>query len=237
MLHLVSNQVNTQHAYDTFGFTGSEAARRRVALEGQDRQHIIPGAAAHWPVLPLDFMLVARVDCGYCLYRPCNPGISGLVQLSCCVSTGPLIEEFVSTDTQSWGVKMLLKMGWRQGRGIGIRSSAEASDPSSRWGHVAGVGTENTPVYEMKAKVDPVPPFCVQASMICSAQFWGHTLSRAAADSHCGALAFGHQRDRYGLSFDPYENAEEFRKLKRGHDGHTDATPGKRRRGVAFGTG
>mmetsp|Transcript_8580 Transcript_8580/g.24654 ORF Transcript_8580/g.24654 Transcript_8580/m.24654 type:complete len:930 (-) Transcript_8580:62-2851(-) len=144
-------QVETQNAYDTFGFSSSEAARQTVAKEIEGRQHIIPG---------------------------------------------PIIDELVTTDFESWGVRMLLKMGWRQGRGVGVRRSAEPLDPTSRWGHVAGVGTDNTPIFELKAK-----------------------------------------RDRFGLCFDPYKNAEEFRKLKHGREGPGDAAPGKRRRGVAFGTG
>lgn len=52
------------------------------------------------------------------------------------------------------GVKLLQKMGWRQGKGIGS-ADATAKDmgsKGSRWGRVAGVGVNNTPLYMLAAK-------------------------------------------------------------------------------------
>ena len=52
------------------------------------------------------------------------------------------------------GVKLLQKMGWRQGKGIGGADAAASGQGSkgSRWGRVAGVGVENTPLHLLAAK-------------------------------------------------------------------------------------
>ncbi len=52
------------------------------------------------------------------------------------------------------GVRLLQKMGWRQGKGIGIAdpSSSVGATKGSRWGRVAGVGVDNTPLYALKPK-------------------------------------------------------------------------------------
>lgn len=45
-------------------------------------------------------------------------------------------------------------MGWRQGKGVGTvdTSTTGGSMKGSRWGRVAGVGVENTPLYALKPK-------------------------------------------------------------------------------------
>ena len=53
------------------------------------------------------------------------------------------------------GIRLLQKMGWRQGKGIGTadtRASGVGTSGGSRWGRVAGVGIENTPLYALKPK-------------------------------------------------------------------------------------
>lgn len=57
------------------------------------------------------------------------------------------------------GIRLLQKMGWRQGKGIGAAAPpAGAPDSTSgsgrRWGPEAGVGAENTPIYALAPKVD-----------------------------------------------------------------------------------
>jgi G patch domain-containing protein 1 len=53
-------------------------------------------------------------------------------------------------------VRLLQKMGWRQGRGIGTAAvrAQDASAPRSKWGNVAGVGVDNTPLYILQPKTD-----------------------------------------------------------------------------------
>lgn len=53
------------------------------------------------------------------------------------------------------GIRLLQKMGWRQGKGIGTVDTSAAgvgTKGSTRWGRVAGVGVENTPLYALKPK-------------------------------------------------------------------------------------
>lgn len=52
------------------------------------------------------------------------------------------------------GVRLLQKMGWRQGRGIGTATSVDAEEEGSRWGRVAGVGVDNVPIYRLAPKTD-----------------------------------------------------------------------------------
>eukprot|EP00873_Tetraselmis_striata_P037960 jgi/Tetstr1/458224/TSEL_044712.t1 len=115
------------------------------------------------------------------------------------VIPGAPIQELVEQVSDSWGVKMLQRMGWRQGRGVGVASGNKPMEAGSRWGAAPVIGLENTPIFQLKPKVD-----------------------------------------LYGLGFDPYKDAEDFRALKRkggGGDSGSGLPSTKRRRGVAFGTG
>jgi len=67
---------------------------------------------------------------------------------------GALIEELVEQVSDSWGVKILQKMGWRQGRGVGVSRGDQLAGASGRWGTIAVVGTENTPIFQLKPKGD-----------------------------------------------------------------------------------
>ncbi|WIA14052.1 hypothetical protein OEZ85_002606 [Tetradesmus obliquus] len=68
--------------------------------------------------------------------------------------------EFFEPVSSSIGVQLLQKMGWRQGRGIGGPAAAAAagdaagSGGSSKWGKIAGVSIENTPMYVLDPKQD-----------------------------------------------------------------------------------
>jgi G patch domain-containing protein 1 len=64
--------------------------------------------------------------------------------------------EFFEPVSSSIGVQLLQKMGWRQGRGIGGPAAAAAGDAagSSKWGTIAGVSIENTPMYVLDPKQD-----------------------------------------------------------------------------------
>jgi hypothetical protein len=76
-----------------------------------------------------------------------------LAELLAYVPLGALIEELVEQVSDSWGVKILQKMGWRQGRGVGVSRGNELAGASRRWGTIAVVGTENTPIFQLKPKV------------------------------------------------------------------------------------
>jgi G patch domain-containing protein 1 len=71
--------------------------------------------------------------------------------------------EFFAPVSSSIGVQLLQKMGWRQGRGIGGPAAAAAAaaneasgsgSSSSKWGTIAGVSIENTPMYVLDPKQD-----------------------------------------------------------------------------------
>jgi len=129
-------------------------------------------------------------------------------------------------------MQLLQLMGWRPGRGVGLRDAApgasssaaacgaEAARKAGRWGTVGGVSLDNTPIYVLEPK-----------------------------------------RDLHGLGFDPFEGAEEFRARRAAGAARapTEARPGaaagagggaaggaggaggadgrKRPRGAAFGVG
>lgn len=57
------------------------------------------------------------------------------------------------TDTL-WltGLQLLSKMGWRQGRGIGVSAAGREGMGGSKFGSVGGVSLENTPIYVLQPK-------------------------------------------------------------------------------------
>ncbi len=62
----------------------------------------------------------------------------------------------------SAGIRLLQRMGWRQGKGVGaaLAASLRGDDAASggvrdsRWGRVQGVGVDNTPIYMLPLKQD-----------------------------------------------------------------------------------
>ena len=52
------------------------------------------------------------------------------------------------------GIRLLEKMGWRQGKGIGPAKAASQQTGGSRWGPEAGVGAENTAIHLLEPKQD-----------------------------------------------------------------------------------
>ncbi|GAB4821314.1 hypothetical protein N2152v2_008360 [Parachlorella kessleri] len=138
---------------------------------------------------------------------------------------GLLPDELVAPVADSVGVRLLQRMGWRQGKGVG--SGAPGTEPAgedgqggsgggrsrlSRWSQHAGLGAENTQLYLLAPKTDT-----------------------------------------FGIGFDPFKarGAEEFRKAKHERQAAAAGPGGRgqqqqqqdqqggatRRRGVAFGTG
>lgn len=53
------------------------------------------------------------------------------------------------------GIRLLQSMGWRQGKGVGpVAAPDKPSKGGRRWGPEAGVGPENTPIYDLAPKTD-----------------------------------------------------------------------------------
>ncbi|GLI62024.1 hypothetical protein VaNZ11_004601, partial [Volvox africanus] len=68
---------------------------------------------------------------------------------------GPVIEELVVPVANGVGMRLLQKLGWRPGRGVGTAApSRQAEVTGSKWGSVAGVSLENTPLYVLEPKED-----------------------------------------------------------------------------------
>lgn len=74
-------------------------------------------------------------------------------------TSGLVPQELVAPVADGAGVRLLQRMGWRQGRGVGFDPGAGAEEGTgpaggSRWGRVAGTGTEATPLYLLEPKQD-----------------------------------------------------------------------------------
>ncbi|MEW5300889.1 MAG: hypothetical protein WDW36_003783 [Sanguina aurantia] len=67
---------------------------------------------------------------------------------------GPVPEELVVAASYSIGLQLLSKMGWRQGRGIGVSAAGREGMGGSKFGSVGGVSLENTPIYVLQPKKD-----------------------------------------------------------------------------------
>ncbi|EFJ49630.1 hypothetical protein VOLCADRAFT_104208 [Volvox carteri f. nagariensis] len=68
---------------------------------------------------------------------------------------GPIIEELVVPVASGVGMRLLQKLGWRPGKGVGTAApSRQAEEAGSKWGSVAGVSLENTPLYVLEPKAD-----------------------------------------------------------------------------------
>jgi G patch domain-containing protein 1 len=130
------------------------------------------------------------------------------------------------------GVRLLQRMGWRQGKGVGAaRERDQDEQPASGrgWGRQAGVGAENAPLHLLRPKTDVhglgYDPFKVGASGVrgwlrCCAPRWP---------------AFHFSPARLNV-----QGAEEFRAAKRQRSDRAPSlrtAPAPGRHGVAFGTG
>ncbi|CAD7696172.1 unnamed protein product [Ostreobium quekettii] len=70
--------------------------------------------------------------------------------------SGPVIEEVIAPVAESIGIKLLLKMGWRHGKGIGWEDKAtgDGAKGLKRWGPEASLGAANIALYLPKPKDD-----------------------------------------------------------------------------------
>ncbi|KAI7838498.1 hypothetical protein COHA_007760 [Chlorella ohadii] len=130
---LRKTNLQTTQEYDTFGSTAAEMARRAAAE-----------AAAERPSGKQTVKLEEAV-------RMLEASIPGLVP-----------DEVVAPVADSVGIRLLQKMGWRQGKGIGTGDAAQQQEegggeggrPRRRWGQHAAVAPENTQLYLLAPKTD-----------------------------------------------------------------------------------
>eukprot|EP00887_Chlorella_sp_A99_P005964 scaffold29.g5964.t1 len=130
---------------------------------------------------------------------------------------GLLPEEVVAPVPAGAGIQLLQRMGWRQGKGIG--GSAEEEDGGAEEGGEGGGGGRR------------------------HRRAWGREAGVGPENTPLHLLA--PKSDTFGLGYDPFRGAEEFRSAKQaqqqqvagGREGQRGGAGAKRRRGIAFGTG
>lgn len=129
---------------------------------------------------------------------------------------GAVFQDLIAPVPESIGVRLLQKMGWRQGRGIGTADASTSSSGAkgSRWGKVAGVGVENAPLYTLEPKqnlqglgFDPFKDAEVFRRARGASELQGKTTSAAAAGAkRTRGVAFGSgaadEDDSYGMMED-----------------------------------
>ena len=118
-------------------------------------------------------------------------------------------EEAIAPVTESMGVRLLQHMGWRQGKGIG--------EGGRRGMDMDGMPSEQTKKNKRKRK-----------------RMWGAVVG--VGPDNTPLYLLNPKNDVFGLGYDPYKNAEEFRKAKKSGIGRVGGSS-RTSRGVAFGTG
>ncbi|KAL4855768.1 G patch domain-containing protein [Chlorella vulgaris] len=149
---------------------------------------------------------------------------------------GLLPDELVVPVADSVGIRLLQKMGWRLGKGIGVGGDAPTPDDEAaeqqQAGSAGGSGDGATAA--------------AAAATARRKRRWGQHVSVAAENTALHLLA--PKTDVHGLGFDPFKagvGAEDFRRLKEqrqaaarpGAAAAGGGQAGKRRRGIAFGSG
>jgi G patch domain-containing protein 1 len=159
---------------------------------------------------------------------------------------GPLPAELVVAVTDSIGARLLRQMGWRAGRGVARRTADEDEPPASaasaprvlaalaalQQGEEAVLAGEDAEAHE-QASPGPLAEEGAQAARARARRRrrWGTLAGALAADVEVRLPP--RKQDVFGLGFDPYSGAEEFRRPVHLHE----QPPAKRSRGAAFGVG
>ncbi|KAL0377055.1 UNVERIFIED_CONTAM: G patch domain-containing protein TGH [Sesamum calycinum] len=183
---LEGRSLGTSMQFDTFGFTAAELARKQAEKEQQQRPSTIPG---------------------------------------------PVPDELIVPATESIGVKLLLKMGWRQGRSI------KDSNRNSLYGTLhfillikmyVGCYEDWMPNGRMSSTGEARKAFLALSENM-SSQIDDSKLEEEDAgndqDLPIGnanrfskstpAYVLNPKQDLYGLGYDPFKHAPEFREKKR----------------------
>lgn len=175
---LRKSAIKTTANYDTFGDTATEMAQKAAAADAQARPSVIPGAMFKDLITPVpdsigELLIHSSSNHMRKLIWPLSLAVRRLCKykVNCCLLPTGLASPDTHSHSTRWfeqsthhvrlsptlyasGVKLLQKMGWRQGKGIGSADAAAGGQGSkgSRWGRVAGVGVENTPLHLLAAK-------------------------------------------------------------------------------------
>ncbi|KAJ8452214.1 hypothetical protein Cgig2_006019 [Carnegiea gigantea] len=188
--------LGTSSQFDTFGFTAAELARKRAEKEQKQRPSAIPG--------PVPDELVA----------PATESV-GLFSDTANVFSKQILHYYLEhASCHLLGVKLLLKMGWRRGRSI--------KDSGSNSVH----GTLLNPFLKFDVRREARKAFLALSSSdkpdgsepVVSGP--DDLIEEPATDgvqsSQCLPVYVRQpKQDLYGLGYDPYKHAPEFREMKR----------------------
>ncbi|XLS46264.1 hypothetical protein HN51_003129 [Arachis hypogaea] len=179
--------LGTSSQFDTFGFTAAEIARKQAEKEQKQRPSVIPGPAPDE------------------LIQPATESI-GLYHVILVESWLKIIY-FLSPSCYFVGVKLLLKMGWRRGRSI-KDSHADALYDARRQARRAFLAFSSddpkVKTSESEQNKDDVETFLEQS-----------TNDDVQSSKSTPVFVLNPKQDLYGLGFDPYKHAPEFREKKR----------------------
>lgn len=120
---------------------------------------------------------------------------------------GPVPDDIVLPATESIGVKLLLKMGWRRGRSI-KDSHADSLYSARREARKAFLAFSSD-----DGKAHAAPSGSIQGELENYTKQLANDDVSSSQDTHIYALT--PKQDLHGLGFDPYKNAPEFRERKR----------------------
>ena len=160
----------------------------------------------------------------------------------------PLLSDFVVPVADSVGERLLRRMGWRTGKGVGRRAegpSAEAAQPRPASAPLLSVMCEGAVVAGDEAEaMEEADAGAEEAGGSAEAAARAHRRRRRWAGV-AGALLSEDtrvavpppKRDVHGVGFDPFVGADEFRAAKRRRDGGPPHGGGAHPPRGAFGTG
>jgi G patch domain-containing protein 1 len=171
-----TSSTTKQAAYDTFGFTAADVAKRHAAAA---QEADAAGAG------PSSFL-----------------GAGGGGAAAALASLLP--EELLVPVADSIGIRLLKHMGWRQGKRLQRVRQEHAVRALQQAAECLGRAADSAP--------GAPPSFSSRAALL--GEDLPVVLPRAKSDT-------------FGLGFDPYAGAEEFRELKRRREEDSNRMPGK----------
>lgn len=134
---------------------------------------------------------------------------------------GPIPDEIIVPVAESIGVKLLVKMGWRHGRSIGASDIASISE-SRREARKAFLALAQN----NESSLSPKTAYGVERQPLMQSEVIGDEKTNEL-DEDVDAVVQAHRstpvfvihpkNDLYGLGYDPFKNAPEFRERKYMH--------------------
>ncbi|KAG6541641.1 hypothetical protein Mapa_016906 [Marchantia paleacea] len=136
---------------------------------------------------------------------------------------GPVPDEIVIPATQSIGVKLLMKMGWRRGRVVGPRHFTAVS-AARREGRKATMALASSSKFDQRSKkvygAQLPPSFEGSGELIAEGQ--DEDEEDIDVSEKIPDFVFHPKADVHGLGFDPLKNAPEFKELKQARNNKDD---------------